>query len=130
MRQHTYPTSNLTGWKFLTTIPCVNTLYTTCLQQAACCQVAFGGLFITELCVPACCPAGKVVSPGELLTALGDAPLDTIYLDAAGQEKGERGGKAAASMVSSSCSQETDWAAAAATCPLVDSSKGWLVLHL
>jgi hypothetical protein len=40
------------------------------------------------------------------------------------------GGKAAASMVSSSCAQETDWAAAAATCPLVDSSKGWLVLHL
>lgn len=33
--------------------------------------------------------AGKVLSPGELLTALEGAPLDTIYLDAAGHEKGE-----------------------------------------
>lgn len=34
------------------------------------------------------CSAGKQVTPGELLTALEGAPLDTIYLDAAGQEKG------------------------------------------
>lgn len=33
--------------------------------------------------------AGKAVTPGELLTALEGAPLETIYLDAAGQEKGE-----------------------------------------
>jgi len=33
--------------------------------------------------------AGKVVSCGELMTALEGAPLDTIYLDAAGQERGE-----------------------------------------
>jgi hypothetical protein len=32
--------------------------------------------------------AGKQVTPGELLTALEGAPLDTVYLDAAGQEKG------------------------------------------
>jgi hypothetical protein len=32
---------------------------------------------------------GKTVSPGELLTALEGAPLDTVYLDAACQEKGE-----------------------------------------
>lgn len=31
------------------------------------------------------------MSAGELLTALEPAPLDTIYLDAAGQEKGEGG---------------------------------------
>lgn len=30
---------------------------------------------------------GKQVTPGELLTALEGAPLDTVYLDAAGQEK-------------------------------------------
>jgi hypothetical protein len=35
------------------------------------------------------CPVGQVLSAGELLTALEAAPLDTIYLDAAGQEKGE-----------------------------------------
>lgn len=42
----------------------------------------------TPTAVAAVC-AGKVLSPGELLTALEGAPLDTIYLDAAGQEKGE-----------------------------------------
>eukprot|EP00775_Hariotina_reticulata_P011312 gene11312-11462_t len=31
--------------------------------------------------------AGKVVTCGELMTALEGAPLDTVYLDAAGQEK-------------------------------------------
>jgi hypothetical protein len=35
-----------------------------------------------------CVLAGKQVTPGELLTALEGAPLDTVYLDAAGQEKG------------------------------------------
>lgn len=38
--------------------------------------------------MPDCMP-GKTVSPGELLTALEGAPLDTVYLDAACQEKGE-----------------------------------------
>eukprot|EP00878_Enallax_costatus_P013328 GHUV01013934.1.p1 GENE.GHUV01013934.1~~GHUV01013934.1.p1 ORF type:complete len:645 (+),score=183.34 GHUV01013934.1:126-2060(+) len=31
--------------------------------------------------------SGKTVTPGELITALEGAPLETIYLDAAGQEK-------------------------------------------
>jgi hypothetical protein len=52
---------------------------------------------VTVLCcaVVLCCAAvcaGKALTPGELLTALEGAPLDTIYLDAAGQEKGEGGG--------------------------------------
>lgn len=38
--------------------------------------------------------AGKVLSAGELLTALEGAPLDTIYLDASGQEKGVCGAQA------------------------------------
>jgi hypothetical protein len=37
-----------------------------------------------------CVAAGKQVTPGELLTALEGAPLETVYLDAAGQEKGEQ----------------------------------------
>jgi hypothetical protein len=39
------------------------------------------------VCGNAAC-AGKQVTPGELLTALEGAPLDSVYLDAAGQEKG------------------------------------------
>lgn len=46
-------------------------------------------LVLFSLCIPHCAAAGKVLSPGELLTALEGAPLNTIYLDAAGQEKGE-----------------------------------------